>query len=196
MRGLLKAQIIMKKSKDIKSTLRALNIAYNNAGTSTGSKWMSEGNNISSFSPVDANEIAKVSTTTAKEFKAVISTAAEAFKVWRTIPAPKRGEIVRQFGERLRVLKNPLGELVSYEMGKSLQVNGFQTMEQAVGIGRNTHAPLCHFFSHNWISSALREPIDNFVICQYSFQFGTPIYFSFSQISQSVFEQYLLLFFF
>ena len=50
-----------------------------------------------------------------------MSAATQAFKTFRNIPAPKRGEIVRQFGNKLRDLKEPLGKLVSYEMGKSLQ---------------------------------------------------------------------------
>tara|TARA_B100001063_G_scaffold27612_2_gene21125 strand:- start:66 stop:1427 length:1362 start_codon:yes stop_codon:yes gene_type:complete len=73
-----------------------------------------------------------------------------AFKTWRLMPAPQRGEIVRQFGERLRVLKRPLGQLVSYEMGKSLQEGLGEVQEMidicdfAVGLSRQLHGLTMH----------------------------------------------------
>jgi aldehyde dehydrogenase (NAD+) len=79
-----------------------------------------------------------------------MSSANTAFKSWRTLPAPQRGEIVRQFGERLRVLKKPLGELVSYEMGKSLQEGLGEVQEMidicdfAVGLSRQLHGLTMH----------------------------------------------------
>ena len=111
----------MSQTINIKETLQALNIKSNNSGTSTGSQWFSSKNTIASFSPVDGCRIGTVSETTAEQYENVMITASEAFKTWRILPAPQRGEIVRQFGERLRELKSPLGKLVSYEMGKSLQ---------------------------------------------------------------------------
>jgi aldehyde dehydrogenase (NAD+) len=80
----------------------------------------------------------------------IMSSASTAFKSWRTLPAPQRGEIVRQFGERLRVLKKPLGELVSYEMGKSLQEGLGEVQEMidicdfAVGLSRQLHGLTMH----------------------------------------------------
>jgi len=80
----------------------------------------------------------------------IMSSANTAFKSWRTLPAPQRGEIVRQFGERLRVLKKPLGELVSYEMGKSLQEGLGEVQEMidicdfAVGLSRQLHGLTMH----------------------------------------------------
>ena len=77
-------------------------------------------------------------------------TASEAFKTWRILPAPQRGEIVRQFGERLRELKSPLGKLVSYEMGKSLQEGLGEVQEMidicdfAVGLSRQLHGLTMH----------------------------------------------------
>ena len=59
----------------------------------------------------------KVRSSSGADYEKVVSVAASAFKKWRTIPAPKRGEIVRQFGEKLRTHKEALGKLVSYEMG-------------------------------------------------------------------------------
>ena len=71
---------------------------------------------ISSFSPVDGVEIGKVGVTTEKEYQVVMKKAEEAFKMWRTVPAPKRGDMVRQFGDKLREKKEALGKLVSYEI--------------------------------------------------------------------------------
>lgn len=76
---------------------------------------------ISSYSPVDGKLIGKVSQTDEKEYENIINEAHEAFLTWRMVPAPKRGEFVRQLGEELRRHKEDLGALVSYEMGKSLQ---------------------------------------------------------------------------
>ena len=74
-----------------------------------------------------------MSKTTANEYEATMQKAQEAFKVWRLMPAPKRGEIVRQMGEALRKFKDPLGKLVSYEMGKSLQ-EGYGEVQEMIDI--------------------------------------------------------------
>ena len=108
----------MSQTVNIKDTLKALSIEKNNPGTSTGNTWFSSHNIIASFSPVDGGQIGAVSETTPEQYEHVLSTATEAFKTWRIMPAPQRGDIVRQFGDRLRDLKEPLGKLVSYEMGK------------------------------------------------------------------------------
>ena len=105
----------------IESALEKLGVNEINKGTSTGSNWFSEEDMISSYSPVDGKLIGKVTTTSRDDYDRVIDTAQAAFKEWRKVPAPQRGEIVRQFGNKLRELKEPLGQLVSYEMGKSLQ---------------------------------------------------------------------------
>ena len=140
----------MTKSMNIKAALKELGIKPHNAGTSTGSKWMSSGKDIESFSPVDGKKIGSVSTTTSEEFNEVMVVSMSAFKTWRLMPAPQRGEIVRQFGERLRALKNPLGQLVSYEMGKSLQEGLGEVQEMidicdfAVGLSRQLHGLTMH----------------------------------------------------
>ncbi|HRP60997.1 MAG TPA: aldehyde dehydrogenase family protein, partial [Vicingus sp.] len=105
----------------IQEALKALGLKEVNEGTSTGSKFFGSGETISSYSPTDGKLIGKVTTTTKEDYEKVMQVATEAFKAFRAIPAPKRGEIVRQFGNKLRELKEPLGKLVSYEMGKSLQ---------------------------------------------------------------------------
>ena len=134
----------------IQKALHELGIKPLNDGTSTGSNYFSSGEVIASYSPVDGALIAKVKTTTREDYEQVISTAAEAFKIWRAIPAPQRGEIVRQFGEKLRELKEPLGKLVSYEMGKSYQEGLGEVQEMidicdfAVGLSRQLHGLTMH----------------------------------------------------
>jgi aldehyde dehydrogenase (NAD+) len=88
---------------------------------------------ISSYSPVDGKLIGKVTTTSREDYDLVIDTAQAAYKEWRKVPAPQRGEIVRQFGNKLRELKEPLGQLVSYEMGKSLQ-EGYGEVQEMIDI--------------------------------------------------------------
>lgn len=115
------------------STLRALGIKGINEGCSTGQKWFSNGETLESHSPVDGKLIGKVKTATKEDYQKVMKTAKEAFLFWRTIPAPKRGEYVRQFGEKLRSKKEHLGKLVSYEMGKSLQ-EGLGEVQEMIDI--------------------------------------------------------------
>ena len=113
--------------------LKALGIKEINDGTSTGSNCFSSGEIIESYSPVDGQLIGKVKTTTAADYEKVMQSATEAFKTFRAMPAPQRGEIVRQFGNKLRELKEPLGKLVSYEMGKSLQ-EGYGEVQEMIDI--------------------------------------------------------------
>jgi len=117
----------------IQETLQQLGIKDINNGTSSGSNNFSNGEIIESFSPVDGKLIAKVKTTTKKDYEQVIEAAGKAFLSFRNMPAPQRGEIVRQFGNKLRDLKEPLGKLVSYEMGKSLQ-EGYGEVQEMIDI--------------------------------------------------------------
>ena len=117
----------------IKEALKQLGIKDINDGTSTGSDSFGSGELISSYSPTDGQLIGKVSTTTREDYDKVIKTAQDAFLEFRAMPAPQRGEIVRQFGNRLRELKEPLGKLVSYEMGKSLQ-EGYGEVQEMIDI--------------------------------------------------------------
>lgn len=113
--------------------LKALGIKEINEGTSTGSNSFSSGAIIESYSPVDGQLIGKVKTTTAADYEKVMQSATAAFISFRAMPAPQRGEIVRQFGNKLRELKEPLGKLVSYEMGKSLQ-EGYGEVQEMIDI--------------------------------------------------------------
>ena len=137
-------------STHISSVLQQLGIQAINAGTSTGSTWFQSNELIDSFSPVDGKKIASVQITTEADYQKVIASAEAAFKTFRTMPAPKRGELVRQFGDKLRTLKEPLGQLVSYEMGKSLQEGLGEVQEMidicdfAVGLSRQLYGLTMH----------------------------------------------------
>jgi|TARA_B110000977_G_scaffold117555_1_gene151773 aldehyde dehydrogenase (NAD+) len=117
----------------IQEALDALGVKDINLGTSTGANSFANGPTIDSFSPVDGQKIGSVVCTSKEDYEAVMAAATTAFAEWRTMPAPQRGEIVRQFGNKLRDLKEPLGKLVSYEMGKSLQ-EGFGEVQEMIDI--------------------------------------------------------------
>ncbi len=142
--------VVAELNLEIKQVLSKLKISDLNMGTSTGQKNFSSGNTLTSYSPVDGQEIGSVKTTTKEDYEKAISTASEAFQYWRTVPAPKRGEIVRQFGEKLRSYKEDLGKLVSYEMGKSLQEGYGEVQEMidicdfAVGLSRQLYGLTMH----------------------------------------------------
>jgi len=132
------------------SFLKKLDIHKKNDGTWTGSKSYSSDESISSYSPVDGSLIGMVSVTTPKAYEKVVKTALKAFEVWRDFPAPRRGEIVRQYGDELRKHKEHLGQLVSYEMGKSLQEGLGEVQEMidicdfAVGLSRQLYGLSMH----------------------------------------------------
>jgi len=122
-----------------------------NPGTSTGTQWIESGEKpLESWSPVDGKRIALVTQTDKTAYDQVVSAAQQAFTVWRSWPAPRRGEVVRQIGEALRRNKEPLGRLVSYEMGKSLQEGYGEVQEMidicdfAVGLSRQLHGLTMH----------------------------------------------------
>ena len=133
-----------------KDFLKKLGLKVKNNGTSTGLKSTSSKNYIDSYSPVDGKLIGSVSVTTRKEYDKVMATAQKAYATWRTMPAPKRGEIVRQYGDALRANKDSLGKLVSYEMGKSLQEGYGEVQEMidicdfAVGLSRQLYGLTMH----------------------------------------------------
>jgi aldehyde dehydrogenase (NAD+) len=131
--------------------LKKLNISASNKGVSTGVKWIpTKGEKIVSSSPVDGKIIGTVVGADRAAYDAVIEKAQAAFAEWRLWPAPKRGEIVRQIGNELRIYKQELGTLVSYEMGKSLQEGLGEVQEMidicdfAVGLSRQLHGLTMH----------------------------------------------------
>ncbi|MBD1429663.1 L-piperidine-6-carboxylate dehydrogenase [Sphingobacterium litopenaei] len=130
--------------------LSSLGVIENNLGTSTGSIWFASGINIDSYSPTNGKYIASVVASTKHEYEKVIHEAEKAKLFWRDIPAPKRGEIIRQLGDRLRKEKATLGKLVSYEMGKSYQEGLGEVQEMidicdfAVGLSRQLYGNTIH----------------------------------------------------
>lgn len=130
--------------------LKKLGIEGVNAGTSTGRNYLESKNTITSYTPVDGKTIANVTTTTKEQYEEVVEASQEAFKVWREMPAPQRGEIVRQIGDKLREFKEPLGKLVTYEMGKIYQEGLGEVQEMidicdfAVGLSRQLYGLTMH----------------------------------------------------
>ncbi len=115
--------------------LKILGIKDKNYGSSSGVKWnetKTEGE-LKIHSPATGQYIGSVYQASETDYENVIKQAEEAFKYWRKIPAPKRGEVVRQIGLRLREYKTPLGKLVSFEMGKSLQ-EGMGEVQEMIDI--------------------------------------------------------------
>lgn len=138
-------------SKFDPNILRKLGVEASNPGAAIGSKWLpTTGKKITSISPVDGTAIAEVTLADDEAYEKVIRAAGEAFKSWRMLPAPQRGEIVRQIGEALRLHKEDLGRLVSYEMGKSLQEGLGEVQEMidicdfAVGLSRQLYGLTMH----------------------------------------------------
>ncbi len=136
---------------NIASIIYNLNLKDINDGSSTGTKWIkSSGKSRKVYSPVDGKIIASVIESDEKIYKHTILTCQKAFKSWRRMPAPKRGEIVRQIGNELRKNKNDLGALVSYEMGKSLQEGLGEVQEMidicdfSVGLSRQLYGLTMH----------------------------------------------------
>lgn len=135
----------------ISDVLKRLGVQDLNSGVGTGNTWLKgEGLELKSFSPVDGALIGTVRGANKTEYEKLVAKAQEGFLEWRTWPAPKRGEVVRQLGEELRKHKNDLGKLVSYEMGKSYQEGLGEVQEMidicdfAVGLSRQLHGLTMH----------------------------------------------------
>jgi aldehyde dehydrogenase (NAD+) len=105
------------------------------SGTSTGTTWLNSKSKkqLIVSSPVDGETFAHIDKATSKNYNQVLEQAQKAFPIWRSFPAPKRGEIVRQIGLRLRDYKLPLGTLIAYETGKSLQ-EGLGEVQEVIDI--------------------------------------------------------------
>ncbi len=139
-------------TKAITDLLHQLSIKEVNPAYSTGREWAdTAGKEVKEiYSPADGNLIAAVNMATAEDYEHVVQKAAEAFQVWRKMPSPKRGEVVRQIGNKLREHKEALGKLVSYEMGKILQEGLGEVQEMidvcdfAVGLSRQLHGYTMH----------------------------------------------------
>lgn len=141
----------IKQTEMNKDFLKELGLEAKNDGTVTGLETIRTTENyIDSHSPVDGSLIGSVSVTTKREYEEVVEKAQAAFQDWRLMPAPQRGEIIRQYGDALRENKDALGRLVSYEMGKSLQEGWGEVQEMidicdfAVGLSRQLYGLTMH----------------------------------------------------
>ena len=126
--------------------LRTLGIEKENNGGCTGTEWLAgKGGVLPSVSPIDGEGIATVRQVDEQEYEAIVAKAQEAFRWWRMVPAPKRGEIVRQMGLKLRQYKEPLAKLITLEMGKILPEGEGEVQEMidmadfAVGLSRQLY---------------------------------------------------------
>jgi aldehyde dehydrogenase (NAD+) len=147
----MKSEILLEKEYGIGAVLKTLGLNETNAGACTGTQWIeTKGDIIESYSPADGVLIGKIRQATEVDYENIIRKAEDAFKVWRMMPAPKRGEVVRQIGDRLREFKEPLGKLVAYEMGKIYQEGLGEVQEMidicdfAVGLSRQLHGFTMH----------------------------------------------------
>lgn len=115
--------------------LKKLGIKEKNYGSSSGTKWneTTDQSELNIYSPATGEYIASVYQASETDYENIMKTSQEAFKYWRTVPAPKRGDIVRQIGQKLREYKKDLGTLVSFEMGKSLQ-EGLGEVQEMIDI--------------------------------------------------------------
>ena len=133
--------------------LNTLGIKDVNYGATTGKSngWIKTGGQeLISYSPIDGKPIAKVIQASEKDYEAVITAAEKAFIKWRMMPAPKRGEIVREIGIALREYKEPLGRLVTLEMGKIVKEGCGEVQEMidisdfATGLSRQLYGLTMH----------------------------------------------------
>lgn len=131
--------------------LRTLGIENINSGGCTGQEWLAcRGGELQSISPIDGERIGSVRQIDEAEYETVVAKARQAFKTWRMVPAPKRGDIVRQIAQRLREYKEPLGKLVTLEMGKILPEGEGEVQEMidiadyAVGLSRQLYGLSMH----------------------------------------------------
>lgn len=132
--------------------LKKLGIQKVNSGCSTGQEWVTSTatKTLDISSPIDGAHLSKVQSCSNEDYQAVKKQAQRAYSVWRNIPAPQRGEIVRQIGLKLREYKQELGELVTLEMGKSIQEGYGEVQEMidicdfAVGLSRQLYGVTTH----------------------------------------------------
>ena len=109
--------------------LSHLGLKADNPGSCVAGQWLDSARRIDSINPATAQVIARVAMGDDKTYAAVIEGAHEAFETWRQVPAPKRGDIIRQIGNQLRTHKDQLGSLVALEMGKSKQEGDAEVQE-------------------------------------------------------------------
>ena len=140
----------MRENEKVDAILKKLHVSKKQKGCSTGENWFGSGEVIKSFSPVDNSLIGEIQTGSIKDYEKIIKEAQKAFLSFRKIPAPERGNLVRLLGNKIRKNKRELGELVSWEMGKSLQEGLGEVQEMidicdfAVGLSRQLYGLTMH----------------------------------------------------
>ncbi len=136
--------------KEIQEIFEKIAIPPQALGCNFGNEWFGNGISFDSYTPVDNSLIGSVKGGTAEDYNRCVTEAENAFLQWRLVPAPQRGEVVRQYGNLLREHKDALGRLVSWEMGKSLQEGWGEVQEMidicdfAVGLSRQLHGFTMH----------------------------------------------------
>ena len=145
--------------------LCSLGIDDHNRGGFAG-EWIGSGPEIEIFTPIDGSRLATVSQVSEKEYDKIVDRAHAAFIEWRKIPAPKRGEVVRQLGNSLREAKADLGALVTLEMGKIRAEGEGEVQEMidvcdfAVGLSRQLYGKTIaserpqHRMAEQWCTTA------------------------------------------
>jgi aldehyde dehydrogenase (NAD+) len=121
---------------DVKALFEKLGIEDVNAGASTGHDWWvrdDDAGRVVSINPSTGEPLASVVLASENTCDRVVAASAEAFRQWREVPAPKRGELVRDLGNALREMKAPLGDLVSLEMGK-IRAEGYGEVQEMIDI--------------------------------------------------------------
>jgi len=140
----------MRENEKVDAILKKLHVSKKQKGCSTGENWFGSGEVIKSFSPVDNSLIGEIQTGSIIDYEKIITEAQKAFLSFRKIPAPERGNLVRLLGNKIRKNKRELGELVSWEMGKSLQEGLGEVQEMidicdfAVGLSRQLYGLTMH----------------------------------------------------
>ena len=140
----------MKNNKKVDYILKKLGVSKSQKGCSYGGNWFGSGQIIESYSPVDNSHIGTIQAADKKDYEKTINEAQNAFLNFRDIPAPQRGNLVRLLGNKIREKKTELGELVSWEMGKSLQEGLGEVQEMidicdfAVGLSRQLYGLTMH----------------------------------------------------
>lgn len=141
------------KNDLLTDVMRTLGVAPINPSFSTGQSWNKQttGRDIRNvISPVDGVKMASIYLANEEDYELVVAKAKEAFEYWRNVPAPKRGEIVRQIGNKLREHKESLSRLVTFEMGKIFQEAQGEVQEMidicdfAVGLSRQLYGLTMH----------------------------------------------------
>jgi aldehyde dehydrogenase (NAD+) len=118
----------------MKDLLNKLNVAsLNQGGCTSVDGWVGGGDKLTSYSPTTGEAIADVEMVNVSSYDAIIDQSSNSFQSWRTVPAPQRGQMVRDLGNRLRELLEPLGELVALEMGK-IRAEGIGEVQEMIDI--------------------------------------------------------------